>query len=59
MTDSPAQNAPAGSFIVIENLNDPSDRKIVAAGSMFAMIYTQVFGPASQADCEAWVARQG
>ena len=32
------------------------DCKVVPHGDMIAAIYTQVFGPASQKDCEKWMA---
>lgn len=32
------------------------DCKVIPQGDVFAAIYTQVFGPASQKDCEKWAA---
>ena len=55
----PQPNEPASSgdtHVVLQNLNDEADFIVVAAGQPVAMIYSQVFGPASQAACEAWVA---
>ena len=32
------------------------DCKVIPHGDMYPAIYSQVFGPASQKDCEKWVA---
>jgi hypothetical protein len=32
------------------------DCKVIPLGDLFPAIYTQVFGPASQKDCEKWTA---
>ena len=32
------------------------DCKVIAQGDVFPAIYSQVFGPASQKDCEKWTA---
>jgi hypothetical protein len=32
------------------------DCKVIPQGEPFAAIYSQVFGPASQKDCEKWTA---
>lgn len=32
------------------------DCKVIPQGDVFAAIYSQVFGPASQKDCEKWAA---
>jgi hypothetical protein len=33
------------------------DCKVIPSGDLFPAIYSQVFGPASQKDCEQWTAR--
>ena len=52
---SPSESAEP-THVVVQNLNDASDLVVVEIGRPVAMIYTQVFGPASRAACEAWVA---
>ena len=32
------------------------DCKVIPSGDVFPAIYSQVFGPASQKDCEKWTA---
>jgi hypothetical protein len=50
---------PEGEYIVISRsdaLPDYADCKVVPEGSAFPATHNQVFGPASQADCDAFVA---
>ena len=58
MSDPTESASSDGTHLVVQNLNDAADLVVVAVGQPMAMIYTPVFGPASRAACEAWVAAQ-
>jgi DeoR/GlpR family transcriptional regulator of sugar metabolism len=44
-------------FIVIQDLSDAANCKVIPTGDQYAATYRQAHGPATREECEKWVAR--
>jgi len=43
-------------YIVVRNLNNDSDCRVFPENATYPAIYSKVYGPASKADCDKYVA---
>ena len=54
---SNSQTSNKARYVVIQLTGGVGPCKIVAEGEVYLAIYSEVYGPASYAECEAWIAQ--
>lgn len=57
MKHAGSEQGEKNSYIVIQETGGAGPCRVIRATDVYAAIYTQVYGPASRAECEAWAAR--